>query len=342
MLHVDVLSGYLICGAGSLVGAAMLRIADTSDARARQALRLCGWGFVVLGVGLLPAGLGAAVSHPAASSLGLRRVGRHGADRSGLGEVQGRGMSPRWIVALVGGLRTGARLRAGGRCLREFGVCFAAGSGHRRIVDGVARPRHGGEPARHHRRRAWRVDGGAAAVVPGAPRLHVGRHGPGATRPDVRARAVALGARRALRRAADDRRDLAADVGQRATAPPVAHARDHRRADRRHDPARAARAGAGADRAAAASAARSGRADARPRPLQGRQRHARPPMGDAVAAFRRARAAHPHAGRHAARALWRRGVRRRGAGGRRAHRTPRGRAAAPCGGVCALVRRTAA
>ena len=39
MLQVDVLSGYLICGAGSLVGAGMLRIADTSEAHMLRNLR---------------------------------------------------------------------------------------------------------------------------------------------------------------------------------------------------------------------------------------------------------------------------------------------------------------
>jgi diguanylate cyclase (GGDEF)-like protein len=127
MLHVDVLSGYLICGAGSLVGAAMLRIADTSDARSQQALRLCGWGFVVLGTGLLPAGLGAAVSHPAAQfTLAFGALAGMVLIGCGLGVVQGKGMPPRWIVALVVGCAA-----ALGWALaidaRTFGVCFAAG-----------------------------------------------------------------------------------------------------------------------------------------------------------------------------------------------------------------------
>jgi diguanylate cyclase (GGDEF)-like protein len=125
MLHVDVLSGYLICGAGSLVGAAMLRIADTSDARARQALRLSEWGFVVLGVGLLPAGLGPAVVHPASqfsltfcTLAGLLLLG------SGLGELQGRGLPLRWLVALIGASAAvlGWALSLG---VRELGASFA-------------------------------------------------------------------------------------------------------------------------------------------------------------------------------------------------------------------------
>ena len=127
MLRVDVLSGYLICGAGSLVGAAMLRIADTSDDRTRQALRLCGWGFVVLGAGLLPAGLGAAASHPAAQfSLAFGALAGMVLIGSGLGEVQGKGLPLRWIVALMmaSALTLGCALALD---LRAFGLCFAVG-----------------------------------------------------------------------------------------------------------------------------------------------------------------------------------------------------------------------
>jgi diguanylate cyclase (GGDEF)-like protein len=127
MLHVDVLSGYLICGAGSLVGAAMLRVADTSDARTRQALRLCGWGFVVLGVGLLPAGLGPDVSHPAAQfSLAFGALAGMVLIGCGLGEVQGKGMSLRWVAALLlaCALALGYTLAVD---VRGFGSCFAAG-----------------------------------------------------------------------------------------------------------------------------------------------------------------------------------------------------------------------
>ena len=66
MLHVDVLSAYLICGVSALVGAAMLRITDTEDPQLRQALRHGGWALLILGLGLLPAGLGDAASHAAA------------------------------------------------------------------------------------------------------------------------------------------------------------------------------------------------------------------------------------------------------------------------------------
>jgi hypothetical protein len=58
MLHVDVLTAYLICAVSSLAGAAMLRMAVTDDRRLRGALRTCGWALITLGVGLLPAGLG--------------------------------------------------------------------------------------------------------------------------------------------------------------------------------------------------------------------------------------------------------------------------------------------
>ena len=126
-MHVDVLSGYLICGIGALVGAALLHIADPSDERTRQALRLCRWGLVLLGVGLLPAGFGAAVAHPAAQfSLafgtwcGVILIG------NGLAEVQGRGLALRWVLpwlAASAGLLAAAQ-SAGPRA---FGICFVGG-----------------------------------------------------------------------------------------------------------------------------------------------------------------------------------------------------------------------
>ena len=38
-MHVDVLSGYFICGAGSLVGAAMLRIAEKAGWKSVEAIQ---------------------------------------------------------------------------------------------------------------------------------------------------------------------------------------------------------------------------------------------------------------------------------------------------------------
>ncbi len=50
MLPVDVVSAYIICGAGCLVGAGVMMLARPSDERSRSALRLCGAAFVVLGI----------------------------------------------------------------------------------------------------------------------------------------------------------------------------------------------------------------------------------------------------------------------------------------------------
>ncbi|MGZ5250678.1 MAG: diguanylate cyclase [Caldimonas sp.] len=53
MLQLDVLSSFAICGAGALVGAAMLRPSLTQDAPSAEALRICRSGYAVVGVGLL-------------------------------------------------------------------------------------------------------------------------------------------------------------------------------------------------------------------------------------------------------------------------------------------------
>jgi diguanylate cyclase (GGDEF)-like protein len=126
MLHVDVLSGYFICGASSLVGAAMLRVAETNDARALRALRTCGFGFVILGLGLMPAGLGLLAAHPAAQLCialgvlaGMLLIGQ------GLGRLQGRSLPRRWAL---GTMACVAALLAGSLThdAHLFGVMFAA------------------------------------------------------------------------------------------------------------------------------------------------------------------------------------------------------------------------
>lgn len=53
MLQLDVLSSFAICGAGALVGAAMLRPSLTNDAAGAQALQICRRGYTLLGVGLV-------------------------------------------------------------------------------------------------------------------------------------------------------------------------------------------------------------------------------------------------------------------------------------------------
>ncbi|MCE9657883.1 MAG: GGDEF domain-containing protein [Burkholderiales bacterium] len=53
MLQLDVLSSFAICGAGALVGAAMLRPSLSHDAAGAEALRLCRGGYALVGLGLL-------------------------------------------------------------------------------------------------------------------------------------------------------------------------------------------------------------------------------------------------------------------------------------------------
>jgi len=126
-MHVDVLSGYLICGVGALLGAALLRIAEPSDERTRQALRLCGWGFVLLGLGLLPAAFPEVVAHPAAQfSLGFGTWCGVVLVGSGLAEVQGKGLALRWIVLLLAA-SAGALAWALSGGPRAFGVFFIGG-----------------------------------------------------------------------------------------------------------------------------------------------------------------------------------------------------------------------
>jgi GGDEF domain-containing protein len=71
---VDILSAYLICGVSSLVGALLMRMARSDEPRMRAALRTFVGAFGVLGVGLLPAGLGPLAAHPAAR-IGVAVVG---------------------------------------------------------------------------------------------------------------------------------------------------------------------------------------------------------------------------------------------------------------------------
>ncbi len=101
-MHIDVLTAYLICGVSALVGAAMLRIAETDEPLLRGAVRVCGWGLVTLGVGLLPAGLGEHAAHPWAqlsltigSLIGVALLAR------GVGQLQGRHVPPAWFFALA-------------------------------------------------------------------------------------------------------------------------------------------------------------------------------------------------------------------------------------------------
>ncbi len=52
MLHLDVLSAYTICGAGALLGAALIRPSLAPDETSAHALRLCRIGLALLGLGL--------------------------------------------------------------------------------------------------------------------------------------------------------------------------------------------------------------------------------------------------------------------------------------------------
>ena len=53
MLHIEILSAFAICGAGAMVGAAMLRPSLTGDQAGAEAIRICRSSFAVIGVCLL-------------------------------------------------------------------------------------------------------------------------------------------------------------------------------------------------------------------------------------------------------------------------------------------------
>jgi diguanylate cyclase (GGDEF)-like protein len=53
MLRIDPFAGYVICGAGSIIGGLMLALAQAPDVRIKSALSTCGAAFMVLGFGLL-------------------------------------------------------------------------------------------------------------------------------------------------------------------------------------------------------------------------------------------------------------------------------------------------
>jgi diguanylate cyclase (GGDEF)-like protein len=102
MFQVDVLTAYLNCGVSALVGAAILRIVETDDLLLLRALRICGGALVTVGLGLLPAGLGAGAAHAVAqfslafgSSAGVVLMAR------GLGQLQGRDLSTQLVSALI-------------------------------------------------------------------------------------------------------------------------------------------------------------------------------------------------------------------------------------------------
>ncbi len=103
MIHIDILSAYLISGTSSLAGAAVLRLAASDDARTRRGLRGMVWGLLMMGVTLTPAGLGAdselavaQISISLGTLMGLLLFGR------GVAQMQGRnGWSAMAIHAAV-------------------------------------------------------------------------------------------------------------------------------------------------------------------------------------------------------------------------------------------------
>ena len=76
MLQLDVLSSFAICGAGALVGAAMLRPSLAHDAAGADSLRICRSGYAVVGIALVqPAALAAPLPLWSQATMAFGAVG---------------------------------------------------------------------------------------------------------------------------------------------------------------------------------------------------------------------------------------------------------------------------
>jgi hypothetical protein len=188
-----------ICGVSALVGTAMLRIAETDDARLRAAVRVCGLGLGTLGAGLLPAGLGDRIGHPLAqlslaigSAVGIALVAR------GVGQLQGRDFPVRWLAVLavaLGAVCTSAWLVGPLRFLLNW-----LGRGFVLSPRDLVERGLGLSLAAHH------------GVPLASRRLYGGRRGSCEAEPSVCAQRAETGHRCHVRSDADGHRDLAAQL----------------------------------------------------------------------------------------------------------------------------------
>jgi diguanylate cyclase (GGDEF)-like protein len=99
---LDVMTSYAICGAGALVGASMLTLADSPRAEVVRALRLCQAGLVVLGFSLLVISLHGQTPGPLSQLVGA--VGALLAvvlSAWGLGMLVGQRTPPLLLAGLV-------------------------------------------------------------------------------------------------------------------------------------------------------------------------------------------------------------------------------------------------
>ncbi len=131
MVHVDVLTAYLICGVSSLAGAAILRLARTDDPRLRPALRVSGQALLILGVGLMPAGLGDGAGHPAAQfGIGFSCLVAVSFLARALALMGGRELPAPALAALISVLGVMLGVTLGGSLgygMMPFGRSFALG-----------------------------------------------------------------------------------------------------------------------------------------------------------------------------------------------------------------------
>lgn len=127
MLAIDVISAFVICGAGALAGAAMLRLADSPYPDAAAALRICHWALLVLGVSLLSLLLPGSSEQPLVQvTFSIGTLASTAMCGWGLGRLAGEAVSPRAMLAVIAAM-VGLTLAACPFGPRSLAIALAAG-----------------------------------------------------------------------------------------------------------------------------------------------------------------------------------------------------------------------
>ncbi len=102
MVSIDIVSAYIICGAGSIVGAGVMMLARPSDAPTRRALRICSLAFVIMGLALVQFIAGTAA--PSLASLLIAVQGTFMGTAVvawSFGELNGRRVNPLHVALVI-------------------------------------------------------------------------------------------------------------------------------------------------------------------------------------------------------------------------------------------------